>query len=400
MAKHIHKKQSFPSSTRLKSGAFGLVVVIFFVILEKGFQWTNTYYAAQTTEFHQSPSTFKRPEPINIMFALCGNSRGFFAEFKVALKSVLLNAPHNRDAHVHLLANQEAYDYLPTVWNDIKVDGIEWWSNITIIPYNVEPQLGRWAQMLKSGTGLRADGRHTFGTYFRLFANQILPTNVEYVLYFDTDVVVLANLNHLFQNLQDDLQSMKERPMFIMAAECAGVMLINIQKLDKFWEHVHSFNWTKQTLRMLDQSMVVEVGQQHPGTVKLLSAPWDLTALKHWNQFVSVTHQFMNFNESTKIQTKVRTENVTKLTKFRPEAGIFHYNGGGSNSDSYYNSESVQSLQHGFGLPAIFFWDLPWTWVAFMGKSVGGPANTGVRIQGWSNASVILHRPTKTIQRS
>jgi hypothetical protein len=201
--------------------------------------------------------------------------------------------------------------------------------------------------------------------------------NVEYALYMDVDVVVLANLNYLFQNLPDDLESLKEKPTFVMAGGleegCAGVMWVSITKLDIFWERVKSMNWTGRHLGYNDQSMITEVGKEYPDTVQYLGTPWDLTVTEHW-----------------------REASAHRLAKFRPEAGIIHYNGQ-SGHDPFYSSGFINDTQHGMGLPAIYFRDLPWTWMRFMGKSVGGPANTGVRIQGRSNGTVIFRHHAKAI---
>jgi hypothetical protein len=330
-----------------------------------------------SSRFHQHGQASKdqgreQQPPIHIVLALSGNNPGFFGEFKVALKSILLSAPHNRDTHVHIISDQKAYDYLPTVWEDTKVDGMEWWRNVTIFPYNVESQLPQWAKVLKNRTNM-----DLHGTYYRLFANKVLPTNVEFALYLDVDVIVLANLNHLFQDLPHDLESLEDKPLMIMAGAedgggCAGVMLVNIAKLDKFWEHVNSMNWTEKQLAFWDQSMVIEVGKQYPGSVQYLAFPWDLTASEHWRE-------------------------VEIIDKVRPEAGIFHYNNGNVGDNPFYSSDFVNESQHGMGLPATYFRDLPWTWVRFMGKSVGGPTNTGVRIQGSPNATVIFRSPAKAI---
>jgi hypothetical protein len=347
------------------------------------YQWIKINHAflirntTATAQYADAKNNGQEPEHmIHIMLALSGNHPGFFEEVKVALKSILLNAPHDQNMHIHIMADQEAYDYLPTVWNDTKVDGIEWWQNITIIPYNIQPQIPQWAEILRNGTGLPADGGHTFGSYFRLFADKVLPKTVEYALYVDTDVIIQANLNHLFKNLPDDSESQVETPVFVMATECAGVMLVNVHKLDKFWEHVNSIKWEGNMLEDLDQSMVIEVGKQYPGSVELLSAPWDLTVTVHWRE--------------------AKKENLIKI---RPEAGIVHFNGGGSSKDPYFNSDFITDHQDGFGLPAVYFRDIPWTWVRFMGKSVGGPANTGVRIQGSSNATIIFRSPIKSIKQ-
>jgi hypothetical protein len=273
------------------------------------------------------------------------------------------------------MANQDAYHYLPTVWNETKVDGLEWWRNITIIMYSVEPQVPLRAEILKNGTGLPANGRHTFGSYYRLFAHKILPKNVEFALYMDVDVIIQANLNHLFQNLPTDSDPLKNITLIVMAKECAGVMVVNVPKLGMFWDHVNSIQWANSMLKDLDQSMVIEVGKHYPGSVQLLSEPWDITVTEHWRE--AKREQFI---------------------KFRPNAGILHYNGGGTSLDPYYNSDFVKDLHDGFGLPATYYRDLPWTWVRFMGKSVGGPDNTGVRVQGSSNATVIFRYPIKTIR--
>jgi lipopolysaccharide biosynthesis glycosyltransferase len=41
--------------------------------------------------------------------------------------------------------------------------------------------------------------RHTVGAYFRLFLHRFLPSSVEHVLYIDTDLTILANLEALWQ---------------------------------------------------------------------------------------------------------------------------------------------------------------------------------------------------------
>ena len=43
--------------------------------------------------------------PLHVAFGLSGNHPGFLAEFQVALKSVLLNSPLERDLFVHILAD-------------------------------------------------------------------------------------------------------------------------------------------------------------------------------------------------------------------------------------------------------------------------------------------------------
>ena len=45
-----------------------------------------------------------RLSTIHLAFGLSGNHPGFLSEFEVALKSVLLHAPLDRNMHVHIVA--------------------------------------------------------------------------------------------------------------------------------------------------------------------------------------------------------------------------------------------------------------------------------------------------------
>ncbi|KAL7523663.1 hypothetical protein ACHAXR_000278, partial [Thalassiosira sp. AJA248-18] len=55
--------------------------------------------------------------PINVAFGLSGDHPGFLSEFEVALKSVLLNAPMERNLHVHILADRDAFVSLDGIFN-------------------------------------------------------------------------------------------------------------------------------------------------------------------------------------------------------------------------------------------------------------------------------------------
>lgn len=116
--------------------------------------------------------------------------------------------------------------------------------------------------------------------------------------------------------------------------------------------------------------MVLEVGRIYPGTVQILPPAWDLTVTLHYRQAID----------------------AETLVKFRPEAGTFHYAGGGASKEPFYNDQFVDGHKGGFGLPAIFYRDLPWMWVKFMGKCVGAPAHTGIH----SNSSACQQRRERT----
>ena len=238
----------------------------------------------------------------------------------------------------------------------------------------MQPYLTEWKQILSKGThGIKNDGNHhTFATYFRLFANKVLPADVvPYALYLDTDVIALANLAKVFQSVQDynddhskqgndghaENKEKDQEPIFFMAGHNAGVMMVNIGKLDTFWQLAEQIQWTPQSLNLADNSMVNGVRYAFKGTVVELPQAWDLTLSRDFRKF------------------RVKEE----LVKFRPEAGLFHYSGGGASKETAFEGDFVTKHPEGFGLPAVFYRNLPWSWVRFMASSAaaGAPKTLG-----------------------
>ena len=63
----------------------------------------------------------------------------------------------------------------------------------------VEESINYWRHFIQNTTGTSVNLMHSIGAFFRLFAHDFLPKNVEHVLYMDTDVAVLANLQELWR---------------------------------------------------------------------------------------------------------------------------------------------------------------------------------------------------------
>ena len=40
------------------------------------------------------------------------------------------------------------------------------------------------------------------GAYFRLFANSVIPTTVKHLMYLDTDVVIMANFQEVWRQVE------------------------------------------------------------------------------------------------------------------------------------------------------------------------------------------------------
>lgn len=58
------------------------------------------------------------------------------------------------------------------------------------------------------------------------------------------------------------------------------------------------------------------------------------------------------------------------LVTYRPQAGMFHFNGGGRSKDSYFQSETapIRKYPKSYGL-AMYYVNLPWNWALFTGMS-------------------------------
>jgi lipopolysaccharide biosynthesis glycosyltransferase len=195
------------------------------------------------------------------------------------------------------------------------------------------------------------DSVHTFGTYYRLFVNDILPSDVRHVIYLDTDVIFLANLAELWRHVDDRL-------LFQWGSECAGVLLLNVHRFGEFWGILKRSNWTGVELPHADQSILNKVMQDYPDKVGNFSKEWDLNVASHW---------------------RYRGDN--SLLKNRPELGLVHYNGGGSTKEAFFTSKNNAFVYEftEWGVAANYYANLPWSWLRFLGRSVSG-ADKGGRI--------------------
>ncbi|CAB9515819.1 expressed unknown protein [Seminavis robusta] len=308
-------------------------------------------------------------EPLHILFGMSGNDPGFFEEFQVCLKSVLLNAPHQRATHIHIMADQEAFQTLhhtnathKGIFETIQLQGAPWFQDITISTYNVQSHVDQWSEYIRQRVNHQnypATEHHTVGAYFRLFPQQVIPNPPEFMLYLDTDVAVMANMAGMLPYADPTYT-------FIMSESCTGVMWIHVPKLDQFWNHyVPQRKWDIRIEH--DQNLILGVAQAFPNDpiVQVLSPTWDLQVAKHWRH---VTRQ--------------------QLLALRPDGiGLIHYNGGGASKGSSFRvSDFVTKdwAQDGWAIPALYYRELPWEWVKFMGRMMveerGGGGGT-IRIQ-------------------
>ena len=303
-------------------------------------------------------------ETIHVLFGLKGKDAAFLAEFQVALKNVLLQAPLEQPMHIHIMADEDAFRAI-TVDEDHNKDplyafvpSLQWSSiqPIQIHVYNVQQQLEEtWTPFLRrkfqSYSFQRMTGHHTVGAFFRLLAHQVLlqydPT-IQYVIYLDPDVIVLANLQALW----------KERPihdphnLFAWGERmCSGMLLLNLQRLDLFWKLTDTLKLPKIAKQYKqvpnDQLFLRAMNVTYPETVALLPDAWDI-------------------NIADGIWKYAKT-----IVQERPQIAMMHFNGGPNQSpEPYFKAHSFlkpssPELVETWGI-ALYYARMPWTWARYL----------------------------------
>lgn len=286
-------------------------------------------------------------ETINVVLSLSGNNSGFLAEFEVALKSILLNAPLETDLNIHILADSKALSVLPDIWNQTGIEGSVWKSKIVVTTYSVDAFIKQWSKRIEElyNRKIKKVTRHTIAAYFRLFLNDVLPDSVDHVLYMDTDVVILANLANLWNHIDKNVTLQWGED------HCSGFTIMNVKKIPLIWDVASMVDieaFSKQLKHKYgDQLILKAVNWTRPEMVAYLPNEWALS-----------------------IGNGGLWRHTKHLVKYRPQVGMFHFNGGGRSKASYWDGEStpVQRYPDKYGI-ALYYVNLPWSWALFIGES-------------------------------
>ena len=304
---------------------------------------------------------------MHVGFGLSGNGTGFLSEFEVALKSVLLHSPLERDMHVHIIADQDAYQSLGEIFNRT---GLSTWvtrNSIKIHAYDITsvlPQLehlivdtftkGYDSDLINAGA-VPFTWDHTIGAYFRLFANSVIPTTVKHLMYLDTDVVIMANFQEVWRQVE-----MNPGALFHWGrGMCSGIVVFNVPRMSEIWTLAGA-----SPLRSMeepyncvpnDQLLLISVNGTYPGEVAILSDGWDMTLTEKWlysgNQFIE---------------------------KF-PKVGMLHLNGGGNDDAYWINHHFLMYHPDSWG-NANYSVSMPWAWAQYQVNSMIRPSSKGEMI--------------------
>jgi len=285
-------------------------------------------------------------DPVDVLYALSGDDPDFLLEFENSLKSVLLNAPLDAALRIHILCDEVAHKGLSEVFNRTEITEIRARNPTFIKVYNCQYLLKKWRARLRSMmmpiSG--AESRHTIGTFFRLFADYMLPDYVHHFIYLDTDVIILANLAEVWSLINP-------KAYFQWGdSQCAGFVIFKRKSLRKMWHFwatggvmkLNQLNMQNSVSIGYDDQSLLRVFHNHtPEKVDALPPRWDI-------HYANGLWKFTN-----------------RLVSVREQAGMLHFNGHSQASLLKDDREAVVST---WGL-ANFHINLPWPWAKFIIES-------------------------------
>ena len=297
--------------------------------------------------------------PYHVLFGLSGNGTGFLHQFEASLKSVLLNAPLDAPVDIHLVADMDAYITLDGVFEKAFLHTFQTRNPITIHVYNVQPLLPSWKIFLTNF--FRAHWKpdysiddstyvHSIGAFFRLLANEILPTTVQKFLYLDSDAVLMTNMQELWK----DVAANHPDATFHWGPEmCSGFMVLDNHQLPKVWELAGKGGFEKQP-QPFDQEIFRTVNESYPENVGVLPLAWENSVANGgWRYSANLVEQ-------------------------RPDLGMMHFNGGAGNPKSIYERHDFLTINQDNPPPEAMIntWHLPhyyarmpWQWARYRMRS-------------------------------
>lgn len=298
----------------------------------------STYDGAASNIYQNMPTgAIETDDPVHILYGLSGNADEFIDEFYVSLKSVILNSPLDKGMTVHVLTDPKAYNAVRPMENMLQFRSRQ---PISIQVYNVESKGYPWKKNIEYCTGHKTSKKHTMGTFFRLYAYDVLPLSVEHALYLDTDVVITTNLQEIWR--------LRNHSSYFQWGEskCAGFMLLNLRLMrEKFWALVNvTYPKDVETNimdKINDQDIVRRFDETQSQLVSYLPPEWD-------------NHRADNFHKFSH-----------DLLRLRPKMGMIHFNGGkiGVSANVFLENKRKEFVA------AHYYAHHPWQWTGYILES-------------------------------
>ena len=286
------------------------------------------------------------------------------SEFEVALKSVLLHAPLERAMHVYIVADGDAYQSLDDVFKRTNI--LTWGTRnpIKIYVYDLSSKLPQLESLIvetfshalnnPNFTLEDATWSHTVGCFFRLYAHRVLPATVTHFLYLDTDVVIMANLEGLWQQI--DITSSSANALFYWGrGMCSGFVIFNLQRMDELWTLAQTT--PMQNISEVyqhganDQLVLLALNVTYPNQVAIFGDGWEMTVSEKWI-------------------------NNDKLVELYPDVGMLHFNGGGDD-EAYWTKHTFISGFSDTWRNGNYSASMPWPWARYQAKTMVRPGLKG-----------------------
>ncbi|KAG7340867.1 hypothetical protein IV203_024410 [Nitzschia inconspicua] len=340
-----------------------------------------------------SSTTTTTPPTFHVLFTLLGrpddnndnnnkrnqrkgsSAQPLYNSWQVSLKSVLLNAPTDRPLQIHVLCNSHAQRALhEIIHQQTRLSQSTWRNPITISTYNVEGFHAIWKtylrQHLKSD---QLDDRVSLGGYYRLLAHFILPlpkvldditintsnsstdqatttatttrSNLppDSVLYMDSDVVILSNLNEIIPHLQVgnavDVHDVDPKHGFVVV------------QFPPQWDRNLGHGWRPQPQLLL----------QEPDAAGMVHFQGGAGRPAHLTYFDSAANSYIH-NNNDHNNNGVGGDVVTDFAQYCTRSKHCRTNA----------EENIPIVESTWGL-ARYYVQVPWHWVLYFGKSLIDP---------------------------
>jgi hypothetical protein len=293
------------------------------------------------------------------------------SEFEVSLKSVLVNAPVYSDLEIHVIVDSEAHRDAQQLFHRLQLDESAWRNQVSIFLYPVSD--GAKAEQLRRALeaipfdDAGKDPNASSGTFFRLFAHEILPPTVESVAYFDNDLVVITHLDEI-NALRDD------RYLFQAGTAtgdlCAGMMILNLRRFTEFWDYLPKSRLPESLKGVIQDQIMLDIVKRLVNNELRLGLVKDLPPEWH----VHLAHGFRR--------------QAHTLRRTHQHFGFLHFNGMRAMEDEWFkggvwqyclegecrNNETLQEEFRQTWMLAEPYVHMPWSMAKYLGKGPG-PGN-------------------------
>ena len=200
---------------------------------------------------------------------------------------------------------------------------------------------------------------HTLGGYFRLLCHRVIKVSLKHLLYIDTDVVIMANLEAV-------LRQVEKRPDALFhwgLTMCSGFVVMNFQRMEEIWILAQSSNVLevsrKYNQAANDQLIFMSVNVTYPSEVNILEPGWDMTVTNRWKSTLPLEVEY-------------------------PNVGMLHFNGGGKSKEAFFGGNDSltknEKYRTSWGNAGVYT-TLSWAWARYQTRTLVRPGSVGRTLQ-------------------